>query len=434
MSDYINALIARGGTPLYSAAGNLQDLNTLKQQEANIAGTKTQNALQEFALAQAPELQRRSTRDDEIKTLARSAQEFVALGEAQDWEGATRVIDAIPDNLMGGKAAQLKAQWKASRATPNPNDDLQALNQAKAFLQSVTEAEKGKDPANYQFAASRPAIGITQSGNKINGSVEVIRDPNSGVPTPKFIPDVGEIDPNDPIISTENVGRTGITGEEQNQATRERMIELELLRTRELATRKKEDAATTRLTNFADSGLSSAEAYTTTKRSLDLLKGIETGGFEGVALRARQLFGIQAADEAELTTGMLRGVLAQLRPIFGAAFTAAEGDSLKAIEANIGKSTEGNRALLSQLLKIQERSAKRGAAAARKIGDDFTADEIEAQLQFDLSEGTPQEQNKPQAAGTPTQSDVVTVTTQEQYDALPSGAFYTEDGKTYRKP
>lgn len=32
------------------------------------------------------------------------------------------------------------------------------------------------------------------------------------------------------------------------------------------------------------------------------------------------------------------------------------------------------------------------------------------------------------------QSGLVTVTTQEQYDALPSGTLFIEDGKTYRKP
>ena len=32
------------------------------------------------------------------------------------------------------------------------------------------------------------------------------------------------------------------------------------------------------------------------------------------------------------------------------------------------------------------------------------------------------------------QTGVVTVTTQQQYDALPSGSLFIENGKTYRKP
>lgn len=75
----------------------------------------------------------------EMGFLAQKAMEFISLGENQDWVGAGQVIESIPDNLLGGKAAQMKAQYRAARLTPNPNDDIQALEQAKAFVQSYEQ-------------------------------------------------------------------------------------------------------------------------------------------------------------------------------------------------------------------------------------------------------------------------------------------------------
>jgi len=123
------------------------------------------------------------------------------------------------------------------------------------------------------------------------------------------------------------------------------------------------------------------------------LDDVSTGGIDAALLRGKQLLGVESADEAELSAGLGKAILSQLRPIFGAAFTEAEGARLERIEAGFGKSTAGNKRLLKQLLKIVNRSAKRGLASAEDLGDTFTANEIREALETTLSLDSP-EQNE----------------------------------------
>lgn len=132
-------------------------------------------------------------------------------------------------------------------------------------------------------------------------------------------------------------------------------------------------------------GITAAEGLGTINRSIELMKNIKTGGIEGAKIRFRQFLGIEGADEAELTANLLRTVLAQLRPTFGAQFTEAEGRRLEGIEAGIGKSTAGNLRLLQQLKVIINREARRGLSGARKIKDEFAIEEIERLLKFKIS-------------------------------------------------
>jgi len=125
-----------------------------------------------------------------------------------------------------------------------------------------------------------------------------------------------------------------------------------------------------------DSGFTAADSLAVVNRSLELLESLETGGIDQVKLEAKRLFGIESADEAELSAGLSKAVLSQLRGIFGAAFTASEGERLIAIEAGFGKSTAGNIRLLQQTKAIIMRAAKRGIRAAEKNDQPEIADEI----------------------------------------------------------
>lgn len=137
---------------------------------------------------------------------------------------------------------------------------------------------------------------------------------------------------------------------------------------------------------FIDSGIEAADSLANVRRARKLLDGVKTGGFDRVSLAAKRMFGIESADEAELSANLGKAILAQLKPIFGAAFTAAEGERLEKIEANFGKSTEGNKRLLEQVMKITDRAARRGLKAAESAGDEFTADEIRASMEMDLED------------------------------------------------
>lgn len=136
---------------------------------------------------------------------------------------------------------------------------------------------------------------------------------------------------------------------------------------------------------FIDQGLVAAQGIPLVRRNLQLLESVKTGGFEALAAKAKQAFGITGPNEAELIANMGRSVLKQLKPTFGAAFTEKEGRALAAIEAGFGKSTPGNKRLMKQMLNIFENSAKRGLRAGP---DELTASEIGGFLdgEFDITD------------------------------------------------
>ena len=123
-------------------------------------------------------------------------------------------------------------------------------------------------------------------------------------------------------------------------------------------------------------GQAAAKIMPTLKRSLVLLDTIKTGGIDSVRLRAKKLFGIEGADEGELSQNLGKAILSQLRATFGAAFTEKEGDKLADIEAGFSKSPEANRRMLENLLKLTEKYYAQGITAAEDLGDLKTAASI----------------------------------------------------------
>ncbi len=184
-------------------------------------------------------------------------------------------------------------------------------------------------------------------------------------------------------------GSVAETAVEKGQRTAKEKKTLGQVKTTETERREVAKLTAKRKQGFVDSGIEAADSVANVRRSIDLLKDVKTGGFDAAALRAKQIFGVESADEAELSSGLGKAILAQLRPLFGAAFTENEGKRLERIEAGFGKSTAGNKRLLNQLLKIVQRSAKRGIAAAEDLGDDFTANEIRAALALDIAPTEP---------------------------------------------
>lgn len=175
--------------------------------------------------------------------------------------------------------------------------------------------------------------------------------------------------------------------------------------------------------NTINDGLLAADGYANIERGVELLNRLETGGIDNVALSAKQLFGVESADEAELSNRLGKAVLSQLRATFGAAFTAKEGESLAKIEAGYGKSTEGNRRLLQQAKSLVMRVAKRGMDAAAGSGDFRTAAQIQEALDFRFTDG---------GSETPAQE----AETQEPIQGArqaPDGNWYVEkDGQFFR--
>jgi hypothetical protein len=114
--------------------------------------------------------------------------------------------------------------------------------------------------------------------------------------------------------------------------------------------------------------------------AIGLLDEVKTGGFSSAAIKARSMFGIESGDEGELSYLLSTNVLQQLRPIFGAAFTASEGERLTSISAAIGRSPETNRRLLGEALRIARSAAERGLYRAQDANDSATVRELENAL------------------------------------------------------
>jgi len=133
-----------------------------------------------------------------------------------------------------------------------------------------------------------------------------------------------------------------------------------------------------------ESGSEAARVIPVFNRSLELLNEVKTGGIAGAALKAKQFLGVESASEGELINALNQQVLMQLKPIFGAQFTKAEGDWLKAIEASEGKSTEANRRLLERGLTLAKKRVEVGIKAATKAKDFRAAQEMQDFIDFDL--------------------------------------------------
>lgn len=134
--------------------------------------------------------------------------------------------------------------------------------------------------------------------------------------------------------------------------------------------------ASERAQGIINAGVDAISQFPVITRTLDLLKEAKTGGFAGAGIRARSLFGVEGADEGELSYNLSMNVLQQLKPIFGSAFTAGEGQRLERIEASIGRNTDTNIRLLNQALSVAKTSAEKALDRAEEANDSSTVREL----------------------------------------------------------
>lgn len=161
-----------------------------------------------------------------------------------------------------------------------------------------------------------------------------------------------------------------------------------------------------RMQGYVDSGVASADNLIVINQSLALLDAVATGGIDKVLLDAKRLFGVESADEAELSYNLGKTVLSQLKPTFGGAFTKDEVKMLINMESNLGKSIEGNKRILRSIQKTSDRATKRALRAAEKLGDEFAADEIRNAIAQATGKSSPFDvvEEQAQAPATPVQA------------------------------
>lgn len=131
-----------------------------------------------------------------------------------------------------------------------------------------------------------------------------------------------------------------------------------------------------RLTESIDRGLDVTSGISDIGRALELLDLVSTGKPEQALLGAKNLFGIEAADSAELNSLLGQSVVSELRPIFGGNPTEGERSALKDISAAFSQGTEVNKRLLNRGLNKIERTINRALAAAEEKKEAFSVEQL----------------------------------------------------------
>jgi hypothetical protein len=152
-------------------------------------------------------------------------------------------------------------------------------------------------------------------------------------------------------------------------------------------------------------GLDAAKGLPALKRTMQLLDTVETGGYDAFKLKAKKMFGIEGADEGELSGNLGKAVLSQLKATFGSAFTEKEGQRLETIEAGFGKSSATNYRLIGNLMQLVESYVEKGIKRAEDMGDTATADELRQALEMQLDPVV--QQQTPELSSEPSIDDLM---------------------------
>jgi len=292
-------------------------------------------------------------------------------------------------------------------ATTDPDE---AFNKLKANREKAGRALSLVDRVLGTTAA--PGFTLTEGATRFDAAGNVIatgqpkiqsgRDSLSQVQSSQILPDGS-------TVQVFRDGSTRVTGPDGKPLTGEDRANAVItaqefgvdIQSRRAGGRAEATGEEKRASDLITRGIAAAESTAITRRALTLLDKVKTGGIAAISLATKQRLGIEGADEGELSNSLGKSVLSQLRETFGAAFTENEGLRLDRIEARFGKSPAANRRLLSQALRIAERTANRAIKAAKKRGNLAEVADIEDLLSFSLEidetapvQDTPKEEPK----------------------------------------
>lgn len=310
--------------------------------------------------------------------LTGAVQNFLMGMEAKRGYDANKLLGT----LMGGQGSQ-EDERKLAQLNPqmfSGYQKMQAQQQAAQQQQLVQQlfgaAASGDQQAMQQLA------GLDQNAymdlQKMIIEREKMNKPSSST-LPASIQETEWFNQQSPEIQA-----THLKLKRQEKPSFEEKIEYEteLLKVENEAARQKETNKTEveRLQGYVDTGVQMADNLTTVNRSLQLLESVGTGGLDQALIKGKRMLGIESADEAELSYELGKAVMRQLKPTFGAAFTAKEAEMLMNLESGLGKSAEGNIRILRNMQEVVDRAANRGLRAAKELGLKFDAGEIQIAL------------------------------------------------------
>ena len=348
-----NALLNVGRIKTMQQQGQAQDAAAQRQQAINeiigrpIGGRQELGAPQEEQSAP----QQGGGRDAELRRLTLQQKAELAIKFPDEFEKINAGLGLIDEEQ---KAQSADFAFKLQR-TPFEQRP-QIIQQRADFLRS-----RGRDPKEIESL-----IGLDQDDQDSRleyrqlaalspeKRIEVSKGTDIATYAPQIDPITGEIFFPGFDKKSQKAVRIDVPGAKGQTAEQEMQQEVDLtqrksdIKVSEAGEKEQQKLRAKRGNEDINAGFAASQAVPNLKRSIDLLKEIETGGIDAIRLKAKQFLGIESGNEAELVNAMSKQVIAQLRPVFGSQFTKAEGDWLKAIEAGSGKSTAGNIRLLKR--------------------------------------------------------------------------------------
>lgn len=388
--------------PMIPLAGQYPDyggrINELRQQKRDNA---RQNELLELAQARdardaeaqtfeldaAKKTQARQASDEEFRSMAVGAMQAKQLLESGDTEGLRRFIANRTRDIVAKGGDPQDTLEIAGLLNAGKVDQVKSLLDSTVLAgqqRGLIGAGEGKRVQSTQILDDNKLALIYSDGTQeitdLTARGYAMRPTETGAGNESFDPTTGRttglISPQATAeaLRVRQAADAGATQASREGATTEAIPDQVAARTR-----------SERFATQVDEGFAAADALPVINRAVELLGTVKTGGINAAALAASNWLGVTGADEAELSNNLGKAVLSQLRSTFGAAFTEREGARLDNIEANFGKSTEGNKRLLEQLKRMVEREAVRGMNAARSMGDEETANSIREAMSFSLS-------------------------------------------------
>ncbi len=278
----------------------------------------------------------------------------------------------VTAELRNGFIAAYPKKWEELQNAANPKGKSSAR-----IAEYKLAKEQGYEGSFMDFRKAVANAGAGTKKQKTGAYIVKSPDGSVSIATGVFDPSTGKLTATSSPLgdNLQVVSRLGETPGEQTDRKIEERRGVEVAAGQE----KRASALITR-------GLEAADATATIRRALKLLETVKTGGLAALSLKTKRFFGIEPAAAGELSNVLGKAVLSQLKETFGAAFTAEEGLRLKRISAAIGKPSAANKRLLTQTLRIAERTAQMAMKAAKKRGDDLAVEDISELLKFSLED------------------------------------------------
>ena len=292
---------------------------------------------------------------------------------------------ADPKEVIARYATALKDSGRDPKMAISMLSKIMAdPNQATQMGLKLLAIHSPDESIAYQKATA-PVGGVDKPVSKQKTGSFIVRDESGkqAIATGVF----------DPVSGTLKTETAEIPGFQLVSPLGETASEQTIRKISEAGGKKTAVGVESRASELITRGVLAAESTAVLRRGIDLLRKVETGGIDAAKHAAKRFFGVEGADEGELSNNLSKAVLSQLRETFGAQFTEGESARLIRIEAGFSKSPANNTRLLKQALRMAERTANRAKKAAKKRGDDDTVADIEDLLSFSF--GDPAEQVKP---------------------------------------